>query len=210
MRIRIGDFFPRVEWGWFPEPTRRCHKLGAHTVELQGGLGVAAVAARNRDAEGVREGLSRVEHAAEELAKGLPEAKEFTSVLRNRAKALGALAEPYRYRMPLPKRTAKAVEEQVRGLGDYEFRVEELSIKACGGHPTGAHALYKETPGPLPKIPQDVVRDAKRRKAELEREAAARMKRTHREVMKSIRRIRRKKAGLKPGQGLVKAPLRAD
>lgn len=183
MKIRLGDFFPRPEWGWPTDPARRCHILGSRVVQLQGGLGIAAVAAKNGDATSIGEGLSQANTAAEELTKGLPEHRALAKAIKNRTKILDTLIQPYRYdRAKLPKKVAQAIEDQVKGLGLYELKLEGESIKACGGTPSGAHVHYKDEKLKLPDLPKGMIEKAKKLKAEQEKETAARAARQYKKT----------------------------
>lgn len=195
MKIKLGDFYPRLEFGWPEDKARRCHKLGGHAVEIQGGLGVTSVGAKHGDADEVKKGLSRIEMGAEEIEKGLPEAKEFATPLKNRAKLLFKIVEPYRFQERLPKKTSELIEDQVRAMGDYEFKIEGLTIQACGGPLSGAHSHYKdEKVKPLPKIPPEALKEAKGLKAKRDKKSAAEVNlRVAKMIRQTELRMKRKK-----------------
>lgn len=192
MKIKMGSFFPRLEYGWPPEKPRRCHKLGGHAVELQGGLAIADLGAQHGDGRAVTEAFRRVEDAADELAKGLPEHKGMVDVVGNRARMLRKLVEPYQY-SPMPKKTAKVVQDQIRELGAYELKIEGNSIRACGGHPTGAHSFTKEEPlKPLSQIPPELKKQSAKKDAENKRDLARRAARYQAKAQREIRALIKK------------------
>lgn len=197
VKVRLGDFFPRPEHGWPEDKARRCLVLGSRVVEIQGGLGVAQVAVKHKDAEGVREGLWRIKSGAEEISRGLPESKSLTNVVRSRVKALEILVEPYVYKKALPKKTADVISEQLRRLGDYDLAIEGMSIRACGGFPMGAHALEKGRVEKLPEIPKGLLEEARKLKAKQSKELEARVSREHKALLRRIERRIEKKAKLK-------------
>jgi hypothetical protein len=189
MKIKLGDFYPRPEWGWPAEPARRCHILGSRVVEIQGGLGIAALAAKHGDATSIGEGLSRAEHAAGELVKGLPEQKAISNAIKNRTKMLETLVEPYRYdRAKMPKKVVQAIEEQLKGLGMYELKLEGESIKACGGTPSGAHSHYKDEKLELSDLPKGMIAAAKKLRAEQEKKTVLRAKRSYRGLVSKMQK----------------------
>lgn len=192
MKIKLGDFFPRTEYGWSEDKGRRCHKLGAHAVELQGGIGIAALAAEHRDGHSLVEGLRRTEHAAEELLKGLPESKDVLNKINHRSRILRKIVEPYQYES-VPKKVTKLVEEQLRELGPYELKVEGQSIVSCGGKKGYIHFDAKdEKLKPLTKIPAELQRQSdskrKRNNADTLRRSAA----YHAKIQRNLARIKKK------------------
>lgn len=196
MRIHasMGDFWPRPEHGWPDEPSRRCHILGSRVVQLQGGMGVIEVAARNGDLEGTRQGLNQIRYAAEGLENGLPENRAIISALRNRAKLLEALVAPYPYGGKLPKRISTVITDQIKAMGDHELKLEAASIAACGGHLTGAHSHHKdEKLEPLPAIPKGMTQEAKRLKISQEAKLKKKTDKMYRAYRKRMeKRVRSK------------------
>lgn len=177
MRVKLGDFFPRTSYGWSDDKMIRCHKLGAHAVELQGGIAIAALAAEHQDGQALVEGLRRTESAAEQLLKGLPESKDVLNKIKNRSKVLRNIVEPFQYD-GVPKKMAKVAEEKLRELGPYELEVEGQTLISCGGKPGYVHFGDKNVKlEPLTKIPVDLEKqsNAKRKKnnAETLRRSAA-------------------------------------
>jgi hypothetical protein len=179
MQIQLGDFLPRVDWSWPVEPPARCLKMGAHTVELQGGLAVASVGAKHNDGKAVFDGLERAKQAAEHLKKGLPGSKEVTGKIENRVRMLRKLVEPYRYDMVIPKTTSKVIEDQIHSLGMYELELESAAIKDCGGRLTGAFRGEKEKLKPLPQIPPEVKERSQKQGKENTKATLRRMERIH-------------------------------
>lgn len=178
IKIRMGDFFPRVESVMPTEDGRRCHILGARVVELQGGIGVTEVAVRNKDARGACEGLSRIEHAAEEIKKRLPEERETANQLKTRAKQLKEIVEPYCVGYggddTMPKDLASVVGSQIDAMGDHDLTIEGSSIAACGGMPGYIHTA-KKRPGKLPLLPKHLVAEMARKRADKKKAEAKRI-----------------------------------
>lgn len=179
MRIRLGDFYPRVDWSWPIEQPARCLKMGAHAVELSGGLEIAKVGAKHGDGEAVTVGLYRAQQAAEHLKRGLQASKDVAGKIQNRAKMLRALAEPYRYSNKIPKATLKVIEEQIGELAPYELALETAAIKDCGGRLVGA--MREENPKlkALPQIPGEVKKTSQRQDAANKKATAARAAKSH-------------------------------
>lgn len=192
MRINLGDFFPRTEHGWSDDKGRRCHKLGAHAVELQGGIGIAAVAVEHGDGHALVEGLRRTEHAAEELLKGLPESKDVLNRIQHRTRVLRKIVEPYQYE-GVPKKVAKVIESQLRELGPYELKVEGQSIVACGGKQVFAHFGDKdEKLKPLSKIPPQLQRDSEVKRKKNDADKLRRAAKYHAKIQRDLARIKKK------------------
>ncbi len=196
MKIKLGDFYPRPEWGWSAEPGRRCHALASRVVQLQAGLGIAQVAAKHGDGTNIGVGIHHAEMAAEELVKGMPEQKPLVNAVKNRAKMLDTLIEPYRYeRAKVPKKLAEAIEEQIKALEDYAFKLEGESIKSCGGALTGAHVSYnKEGKLRLPDLPKGMIAAAKKLRVEQEKKTAQRAERSYKKTIASMDKARKAKA----------------
>lgn len=179
MRIRLGDFHPRVDWSWPLEQPARCLKMGAHAVELSGALEIARVGAKHGDGETVQGALYQAQQAAAHLKRGLPGSKAVAGRVENRARMLRALTEPFRYEKKIPKKTMMVIEDQIRELGAYELALETAAIKDCGGRLVGA--MREENPKlhALPKIPPEVKKTAQRQAAANKKATEAKAARVH-------------------------------
>lgn len=179
MKIRLGDFFPRVDWSWPVEQPARCLKMGAHAVELQGGLAVASVGAKHGDGTAVSDGLYRAQQATEHLKRGLPESKQVAGKIQNRVRMLRKIVEPYRSQKPIPKETARIVGEQIAALGMYELELESSAIKDCGGRLTGAFQQEKVKLKPLVQIPHEVKKRSEKQDKANKQATLRRMEKTY-------------------------------
>ncbi len=115
--------------------------------------------------------------------------------IRRKAQDLLTFVAPYRYRKPLPPKTATFLSDQLRDMANHELAIEGMTLKACGGRLSMPHQEAAKDAKRLKAIPAKAIKEAKELKAKRDRIQTERADRRHRAFMNRIARARLRRQG---------------